>query len=147
MSTITSPRPPSSSAASLATATPPTSRRPSFDINNPTTTNTNSTTRRSSQPQGQQQQKRNRTALRDYYGLKASGTDDGSGISVSSQQQQAAQDGSEIQDSELDQEGFDPGDFVKGVLRDEGLEGVLKVEGRLVNGTLLGWFLLWLPAR
>ncbi len=36
--------------------------------------------------------------------------------------------------SELDREGFDAESYVQGLLEREGLDGVLKVEGGLVNG-------------
>lgn len=40
----------------------------------------------------------------------------------------------EVKESELDIEGFDAEAYVKGVLAGQGLEGVLRVEGGLING-------------
>ncbi len=39
-----------------------------------------------------------------------------------------------MKESELDAEGFDAEAYVRGVLAGQGLEGVLKVEGGLING-------------
>lgn len=39
-----------------------------------------------------------------------------------------------MEESELDAEGFDAEAYVRGVLAGQGLEGVLKVEGGLING-------------
>ena len=41
----------------------------------------------------------------------------------------------DIKESELDREGFDAEEYVKIVLAREGLEGLLLIEGNLVNGT------------
>ena len=43
-----------------------------------------------------------------------------------------------MKDSELDKDGFDAEAYVKGVLEKESLNGVLKVEEQLIDGTLLG---------
>lgn len=40
-----------------------------------------------------------------------------------------------VRDSELDAEGFDSEGYVREVLAREGLEGVLRIEAGLVNGT------------
>lgn len=50
------------------------------------------------------------------------------------QQQQQQHEDAEGKESELDGEGFDAEAYVRGVLGREGLEGVLRVEGGLVNG-------------
>ncbi|KAI9707224.1 MAG: hypothetical protein M1836_000184 [Candelina mexicana] len=114
MSTIPSPRTPSITSLQ----TPTTSRRPSLD----TLTRSQATSpSRAPQPN----QRRNRAALRDYYGLKNAAPAD-----VSSGVQHADAD---VKDSELDREGFNAESYVQGVLEREGLDGVLRVEGGLVN--------------
>lgn len=111
MSTITSPRP-----SLTALTTPSSSRRTSLDP-----------------PSGSQAspqldpQRRNRTALRDYYGLKAAASADATN---GAQQQETA-----VRESELDAQGFDPEGYVREVLAREGLDGVLRIEAGLVNGT------------
>ena len=112
MSTITSPRP-----SLTALTTPSSSRRTSLDP-----------------PSGSQAPsphvdppRRNRTALRDYYGLKAAVSAD----AINGAQQQETV----VRDSELDAEGFDSESYVREVLAREGLEGVLRIEAGLVNGT------------
>ena len=108
MSTITSPRP--SNPPISITSTPTTSR----------TTSPAAPTRRA-----------NRTALRDYYNLKSAAPID------------AAAPKSPIPDSnspvfspkvsELDTPNFDAEAYVKSVFANQGLEGVLRVEGGLIN--------------
>ncbi|MCJ1475204.1 hypothetical protein MMC13_003864 [Lambiella insularis] len=67
----------------------------------------------------------NRAALRDYYGLRnAASAEETSGVQ---------HEDAEVKESELDQEGFDAEGYVRKVLRKENLEGVLKIEGGLVN--------------
>ena len=129
MSTITSPR---LSTTSLTQTTPSSSRRPSLD--NPTRSQTSSPSRPAAQ--AHPQQRRNRAALRDYYGLKATAAaaEDAGGAAGKEDE------GVEVPASELDREGFDPEAYVKELLETEGLEGVLRVEGRLVNG------MFWTPA-
>lgn len=98
MSTITSPRP---SAPSISiTSTPTTSR----------TTSPAPTTRRA-----------NRSALRDYYNLKAAAPASPSPTSH------------EPPKSPLDEDGFDADAYIKSVLANTGLEGVLRVESGLIN--------------
>lgn len=43
-------------------------------------------------------------------------------------------DDADVRESELDRDGFDAEGYVQEVLRREGLEGVLRIEGGLVNG-------------
>lgn len=112
MSTIASPRP---STTSLTSPTP-TASTPAT----PTLSRTASPTR------SQAPQRRNRTALRDYYNLKSAAPVDASN---SAQHEEA-----DVKESELDAEGFDAEAYVRGVLAGQGLEGVLKVEGGLING-------------
>ncbi|KAK5126474.1 hypothetical protein LTR85_010710 [Meristemomyces frigidus] len=112
MSTIASPRP----SISLS------SRRTSTSTD--TTTRSTSTSRPAASAAGSL--RRNRTALRDYYGLKAA----------------APVDGRDTPDtpildaeheSELDKADFDPQAYVQSLLAKEGLEGVLRVEAGLVG--------------
>lgn len=117
MSTISSPR---VSVASFQT--PTSSRRTSIDT---VTRSQASSPSRLPQPQ----QRRNRAALRDYYGIKPSAApvDTSNGL----QHEESV----EATDSELDREGFDAEAYVAGVLGREGLEGILRVEGGLINGS------------
>lgn len=112
MSTIASPRP----SISLS------SRRTSTSTD--TTTRSASTSRPAGPATGSL--RRNRAALRDYYGLKAGAPADG-------REAQSPVVAELEKQSELDQEGFDPDHYVKGVLAREGLEGVLRVEAGLVS--------------
>jgi hypothetical protein len=41
-----------------------------------------------------------------------------------------------VKQSELDRNGFNAEDYVNGVLENEGLEGVLRAEARLLNGEM-----------
>lgn len=118
MSTITSPR-----ASVVSLQTPTSSRRTSIDT---VIRSQASSPSRVPQPQ----QRRNRAALRDYYGIKPSKApvDTSSGLHH--------EERTEAVDSELDREGFDAEAYVAGVLGREGLEGILKVEGGLINGSL-----------
>ncbi|KAF2096807.1 hypothetical protein NA57DRAFT_58694 [Rhizodiscina lignyota] len=76
-----------------------------------------------------QNQRRNRAALRDYYGLKATVVD-GEAPNVPPSEPVHKDIGPV---SELDRNGFDAAAYVKDVLAKEGLEGVLKVEGDLIS--------------
>lgn len=84
-------------------------------------------------------QRRNRAALRDYYGLKASGAaSDAKGTSDTDQQTPRKENFEEDETlTELDKEGFDADAFVNNILSTSGLEGVLKVEADLVSRELL----------
>lgn len=112
MSIITSPRP-----SLTALTSPSSSRRTSFDPPSRS---------QASSPQANPP-RRNRAALRDYYGLKAGARADASN---GAQPEEAA-----VRESELDAEGFDPEGYVKELLAREGLEGILRIETGLVNGT------------
>ncbi|MCJ1415109.1 hypothetical protein MMC32_001440 [Xylographa parallela] len=68
----------------------------------------------------------NRAALRDYYGLKSPAAHEPSGLGPQHEDADA-------QESELDRAGFDAEGYVREVLGREGLEGVLRIEGALVN--------------
>ncbi|KAH0543324.1 hypothetical protein FGG08_002387 [Glutinoglossum americanum] len=109
MSTISSPRP--------SIATPSSSRRASLD---------NSQANSPSRPPLKslhQPRRGNRAALRDYYGLKAN---DSAPAVV--QTVVAA-----VEESEMDREGFSVEEYLERVMEKEGLEGMLSVEGGLVN--------------
>lgn len=115
MSAITSPR---QSVTSLSTPTE--SRRTSLD--------TPLARSQANSPALGPPQRRNKAALRDYYGLKGAAPADASN---GSQHEEA-----EVRVSELDAEGFDADAYVKGLLAREGLAGLLKIEGGLINGRL-----------
>jgi len=125
MSTITSPRP---STPSLQT--PSSSHR----------TSTDTTRSRGVSPAGRplqpHQRRGNRAALRDYYGLKA-GPAAAAGSTIPPRLSEPSFDDAEVKESELDREGFDAEKYVADVLGREGLEGVLRVEARLIGGEWL----------
>ena len=50
-------------------------------------------------------------------------------------------DDENVPDSELDREGFSPEAYVNDLLRTENLQGILKVEGRLLDGASHNFFL------
>lgn len=108
MSTIASPRPSTSIRS-------PSSTRTSFDAS-----------ARPAQP------RRNRAALRDYYGLKAS-KDAESKISEESARTELGPDLDEETLTELDKPGFDAEAYVNNILATSGLSGVLRVEADLVS--------------
>lgn len=112
MSTIASPRP--SIAGSIRS---PSSTRTSFE-----------TSTRPAAPG-----RRNRAALRDYYGLKASAAKDtDSKISEESARTELGPEDDEPL-TELDSQTFNAEDYVNNVLATSGLSGVLKVEADLVS--------------
>lgn len=113
MSTIASPRP----SMSLS------SRRTSTSTD--TTTRSASTSRPAALAAGAL--RRNRTALRDYYGLKTAAGADASADEPSTPTLDAEQD------SELDKPDFNADDYVQSLLAKEGLEGVLRVEAGLIR--------------
>ena len=108
MSTITSPRP--SNPPTSLTSTPTTSR----------TTSPAAPTRRA-----------NRTALRDYYNLKSAAPIDAT--APKSPQRDSNSPVFSPKVSELDAPNFDAEAYVKAVFANQGLEGVLRVEGGLIN--------------
>lgn len=125
MSTIASPRPSTSIRS-------PSSTRTSIDTTNLIVGNTR-------QPSSS---RRNRAALRDYYGLKASSTSPTGGphantpeIRISEESARSAL-GPELEEealTELDKEGFDADGYVQNILATRGLEGVLRVEADLIS--------------
>ncbi|KAI9772074.1 MAG: hypothetical protein M1840_001362 [Geoglossum simile] len=123
MSTIASPRP---SIASLAT--PSSSRRASFDTSQ-TTSPSRAQKTLPHQLQQQQPRRGNRAALRDYYGLKSN---DSAPAVVQTEAAPAVE-------SEMDREGFRAEEYLERVMEKERLEGLLTVEGGLVNGKLTFW--------
>jgi hypothetical protein len=77
--------------------------------------------------------RRNRTALRDYYGIKAAAAKDAdSKISEESARTELGPEDDETL-TELDGTDFDADAFVNNLLAREGLKGVLKVEADLVS--------------
>lgn len=71
--------------------------------------------------------RRNRAALREFYGLKQTQQDSGTASPVPD---------IEIEkESELDQEGFDAERYVKDLLANESLEGILRAEASLISET------------
>ncbi|KAL8747419.1 MAG: hypothetical protein Q9184_007604 [Pyrenodesmia sp. 2 TL-2023] len=119
MSTITSPR------QSIASLSPPPSRRSSLD-----------TITRSQATSPARPARRNKTALRDYYNLKATTTTtapaDANTINAQQQQQQQREE-QEVPQSELDAPGFDAEAYVRGVLERESLQGLLRIESGLIG--------------
>ena len=122
MSTITSPRP-----SVTSPTTPSSSRRASVD-----TVATRSQSNSTSQAPAPQQ-RRNRAALRDYYGIKVAGVESAA-LATPPHSEHELKEDVEGEKSELDADGFDADAYVKSLLDKEGLPGVLRVEGRLVNG-------------
>ncbi|KAI9825312.1 MAG: hypothetical protein M1819_000558 [Sarea resinae] len=113
--------PPSPTASTAAS-----SRRTSLD-----TTSRSQATSPSRPPAAKQ--RRNRAALREFYNLKASDGGGGGGGGAGARGLGDGEDVQVVRESELDAEGFDVEAYVRGVLGREGLEGVLRVEGALVN--------------
>ncbi|MCJ1293766.1 hypothetical protein MMC34_005321 [Xylographa carneopallida] len=109
------PPPPPSPALPSPLPTPSSSRRTSTD-----------TLARSPAPS---QRRGNRAALRDYYGLKTPASNAAHEPSGLGPQHEDA----DVRESELDGVGFDAEAYVREVLGREGLEGVLRIEGGLVN--------------
>ncbi|KAF2731061.1 hypothetical protein EJ04DRAFT_443740 [Polyplosphaeria fusca] len=77
--------------------------------------------------------RRNRTALREFYGLKAANKDAEAKISEESQRTELGPEEDESAFPELDKEGFDAEAFVNNILATSGLSGVLRVEAGLVS--------------
>jgi len=68
--------------------------------------------------------RRNRAALRDYYNIKP----------ADAEESQKSTPKLDEEASELDKDGFNAAAYVKDIMENQGLEGVLKVEGSLVGG-------------
>lgn len=113
MSTIASPRP----SISLS------SRRGSASTDN---TVTSTSTKPASSAAERGSLRRNRTALRDYYNLKAAAPADGRDVTDTPTLDAE-------QESELDRPGFDPTAYVQGLLSHQSLEAVLRVEAGLLS--------------
>lgn len=111
MATITSPRQSSVSSSS--------SRRPSLD-----------TLTRSQATSPARPPRRNKTALRDYYNLKAAAPANASNGQQYEEPDTALPD---IRSSELDAPEFDAEAYVRDVLSRESLQGLLKIESGLIN--------------
>jgi hypothetical protein len=79
--------------------------------------------------------RRNRTALRDYYGIKAAARDADSKISEESTRTELQLEDDETL-TELDATDFDADTFVNNLLARDGLQGVLKVEADLISRML-----------
>ncbi|KAI9820885.1 MAG: hypothetical protein M1832_003518 [Thelocarpon impressellum] len=118
--------PPLGSGHLSLSSTPTTSQRPSLD--SPSLSATPSPSRLPPTPGSSAgpPRPRNRAALRDYYNLRAQAGE-------STAEGSADGGGDEVEASELDRPGFDAEGYVRTLLEREGLEGVLRVEGRLVN--------------
>ncbi|TKA32096.1 hypothetical protein B0A50_01343 [Salinomyces thailandicus] len=110
MSTIASPRP-SISLSSRRTST--------------STTRSASTSQPAASASAAGSVRRNRTALRDYYGLNHAAPADG--------REKSSLEIEKESDSELDKADFDPEAYVHSLLARDGLEGVLRVEASLVG--------------
>ena len=131
MSTI--PTPTSASLYQIPSASASSSRRTSLDTANRSSTISSPALQPTQVPPAQPlQARRNRAALRDYYGLKdppAQHPGTQGNASVEAEPPTEAH----VANGELDAAGFDVQAYVKDVLDREGLEGVLRVEGSLVN--------------
>jgi vacuolar protein sorting-associated protein 51 len=102
-------------------ATPPSSSRPSID-------NTQIRSSSSSPNRGLPQPRRNRAALREYYNIKKEEKLD----DVSSEH--STNDHSEVQEGEMDREGFDGEAYVKHALETQSLEELLKTYNQVLTG-------------
>ena len=80
---------------------------------------------RTAYPSRQPNPPRNPAALRDYYNLKADAF-----VDTTSEPQQE-----EVKESELDAEGFGAEAYVRELLAEKDLEGILTTEAGLINGT------------
>lgn len=116
MSTITSPR----ISTSVRSAT--SSARTSLDLPPGQTSRPGST-----QPR---RNRADRAALRDYYNLKAAAEE----ATDAAQLKSPGLGPNDEEKSELDEEGFNAEAYVRRVLETDGLDTVLKIEGRLMSG-------------
>ncbi|KAF2641609.1 hypothetical protein P280DRAFT_398259 [Massarina eburnea CBS 473.64] len=105
------------------------SPRPSSSIRSPSSTRTSlDASARSVAPA-----RRNRSALRDYYGIKAAAKDAEPKISEESSRTNLGPEEDETTLTELDGTDFNADAFVNNLLAKEGLKGVLRVEADLVS--------------
>jgi hypothetical protein len=124
MSTIASPRESSVSGRKLPTiSTPTSSSRPSIDSPS-NARSTEASPNRNPAPQP----RRNRAALREYYNLKKEDKADDAGSEYS------INDHSDVQESEMDREGFDAEVYIKHVLETQNLEELLKTYNQVLTG-------------
>jgi hypothetical protein len=83
--------------------------------------------------------RRNRTALRDYYGIKAAAAAKDAEPKISEESGRTDLGPEEDETlTELDGSDFDADAFVSSLLAKEGLRGVLRVEADLVSRTSVG---------
>ncbi|OBT49049.1 hypothetical protein VE00_00125 [Pseudogymnoascus sp. WSF 3629] len=123
MSTIASPRESSLPRRQIPQIHTPTgSSRPSID----------SPRIGSSSPNQGPAPRRNRAALREYYNIKSADAEAGKGDIDDASSEYSINDQSDVQESEMDQEGFDGEVYVKRVLETQNLEELL----RTYNGVL-----------
>jgi hypothetical protein len=121
---MASPRP------SLSNVQSPPSSRTSLDVIN------NAGASPSVSRAGNAPGRRNRTALRDYYGLRNPSTADASSPTDVSRSSSVEPSGPQIPPSalaSLDREGFDAGSHVRQVLENEPLQSLLALENELVS--------------
>ena len=124
MSTIASPRETSVTGRRVPLiSTPTSSSRPSLE--NPRSSEASPSRGSSTQAQP----RRNRAALREYYNLKRSQEE---AVNDAASEVSSVHDYSEVQDSELDREGFDGEAYVKSLLETQSLGELL----RTYNGVL-----------
>jgi vacuolar protein sorting-associated protein 51 len=124
MSTIASPREVSATGRKVPTiSTPTSSSRPSIDSPS-NVRSTEASPNRNPTPQP----RRNRAALREYYNLKKEEKADDAGSEYS------INDHSDVQESEMDREGFDGEAYAKHVLETQGLEELLKTYNQVLTG-------------
>ncbi|RFU27908.1 hypothetical protein B7463_g8455, partial [Scytalidium lignicola] len=139
MSTIASPRESSVNGRRIPSFTTPTSSsRPSLDIQAPRSTE--SSPNRGATPTNPQHPRRNRAALREYYNLKKAQEDNnGNNIKIDDAASEISisvlsnNDFSNVQESEMDTEGFDAEKFVKDVLETQGLGQLMKTYHRVLT--------------
>jgi vacuolar protein sorting-associated protein 51 len=126
MSTIASPRESSVTGRRLPSiATPTSSSRPSIDSPS-NVRSADASPNRNPPPQP----RRNRAALREYYNLKKEEKADDASSEYS------INDHSDVQESEMDREGFDAEVYVKQALETQSLEELLKTYNQVLTGAL-----------
>lgn len=124
MSTIASPRESSVTGRKLPTiSTPTSSSRPSIDSPS-NARSAEASPNRNPAPQP----RRNRAALREYYNLKKEEKADDAGSEYS------INDHSDVQESEMDREGFDGEAYTRHVLETQSLEELLKTYNQVMTG-------------
>ncbi|KAH8819695.1 Vps51/Vps67-domain-containing protein, partial [Xylogone sp. PMI_703] len=131
MSTISGPRDSSVNGRRIPSFTTPTSSsRPSLDIQAPRSAETSPN--RGATPTNPQHTRRNRAALREYYNLKKTAEDSANNIKIDDAASEVSvsvvsnNDYSDVQESEMDAEGFDAEKYVKELLETQGLAQLMK---------------------